>query len=129
MVRLLAGFGIFGCLYCLFTLLTGWGIPCIFHELTGLCCPGCGISRFFLCLLRLDLLGALSQNLAVAILLPLWLTVGLIEFLWNPPALNRGSRLNRILLTGSLILLLIFGLLRNLPAFSFLLPSPYDPIV
>ncbi|MBR6826107.1 MAG: DUF2752 domain-containing protein [Oscillospiraceae bacterium] len=123
LLRLLRGFLIFGGAYCLFTLLTGWGIPCIFHAVTGLCCPGCGISRFFLCLLRLDVSGALRQNLAVGVLLPLWLGVAAVEFFWNPKALEKGSILNRILLPGSIVFLLLFGILRNLPGFSFLLPT------
>lgn len=29
--------------------LTHWSIPCIVYQLTGLQCPGCGISRMLLC--------------------------------------------------------------------------------
>ena len=123
LVRLLIGFGIFGGLYSIFTLLTGWGIPCPVHLLTGWSCPGCGISRFFLALLRLDLPGALSQNPAVAVLLPLWLGVGAVEFWWNPKALEEPSRLLHGLELASVILLAVFGVLRNLPGFEFLLPS------
>ena len=123
LVRLLIGFGIFGGLYSIFTLLTGWGIPCPVHLLTGWSCPGCGISRFFLALLRLDVKGALSQNLAVAVLLPLWMGVGVVEFWWNPKALEEPSTLLRVLELASVILLAVFGVLRNLPGFEFLLPS------
>ena len=123
LVRLLIGFGIFGGLYSIFTLLTGWGIPCPVHLLTGWSCPGCGISRFFLALLRLDLPGALSQNPAVAVLLPLWLGVGAVEFWWNPKVLEEPSRLLHGLELASVILLAVFGVLRNLPGFESLLPS------
>lgn len=41
----------------------GIGIPCLFHFITGLQCPGCGNSRVALCLLHLDIAGALSYNL------------------------------------------------------------------
>ena len=123
LVRLLLGFGLFGGAYSVFTLLTGWGIPCPIHLLTGWSCPGCGISRFFLALLRLDLPGALSQNLAVAVLLPLWTVVGIVEFWWNPKVLEEPSTLLRCLELGSVVFLLVFGVLRNLPGFEFLLPS------
>ncbi len=41
----------------------GIGIPCLFHRLTGLSCPGCGNSRAALALMQLDLAGALGHNL------------------------------------------------------------------
>lgn len=113
----------FGGIYSIFVLLTGLGIPCIFYKLTGYCCPGCGVSRFFLCLLRLDFAGALSQNLAVGVLLPLWLGIGVIEFFFNPRALDRGSVLNKVLLGLSIVFAVAFGILRNLPRFAFLLPK------
>jgi hypothetical protein len=122
-VRLALGFGLFGGLYALFTTLTGIGIPCPLHLLTGLSCPGCGVSRFFLALLRGSVREAVSQNLGVAILLPLWLAVAFVEFWANPKALEEGSPLNRGLVWFSLILMVAFGILRNLPGFSFLLPS------
>ena len=40
----------------------GFGIPCLFHQITGLLCPGCGNSRAALALLRLDIGTALSCN-------------------------------------------------------------------
>ncbi len=61
---LLAGFGC--CLaVLLFALLArqGIGIPCLFHKITGLLCPGCGNSRAALALLRLDFAGALQYNM------------------------------------------------------------------
>lgn len=59
------GFG-----YMLFAQLTGWGIPCVFHMITGLQCPGCGISRMFMALARGDILMAARYNLLVLCLLP-----------------------------------------------------------
>ena len=49
-------------LYCI-AALWGWGLPCLFYQLTGLLCPGCGNSRAALALLRLDLSAAFSCNL------------------------------------------------------------------
>ncbi len=61
---LLAGVGC-GVLVLIFRLLAwqGIGIPCLFHQVTGLLCPGCGNSRAALALLRLDVAAALQYNL------------------------------------------------------------------
>lgn len=40
----------------------GHPVPCLFHKLTGLQCPGCGNTRAVLALLELDIVGALSYN-------------------------------------------------------------------
>ncbi len=38
-------------------------VPCLFHLITGLSCPGCGSTRAVLALLRLDIGEAFSYNL------------------------------------------------------------------
>lgn len=48
--------------YFLFWHLTGLGIPCVFHLLTGLLCPGCGITRAIFSLLQFDVSAAFSYN-------------------------------------------------------------------
>lgn len=40
----------------------GHPIPCLFHQITGLQCPGCGNTRAVLALLELDIMRALSYN-------------------------------------------------------------------
>lgn len=40
----------------------GFRIPCVFYELTGLQCPGCGNTRAVLAVLRLDLKAAFAYN-------------------------------------------------------------------
>ena len=74
-------------------------------------------------LLRLDFAGAAGENLAAALLAPLWLAGILIRALWNPAWFSKGSRAENILLWGSVAVLLLFGVLRNLPGLEFLLPS------
>ena len=71
------GAGLAAVLYVLFVRLTGFGLPCVLHELTGLSCPGCGLTRAAVALSRGAWREALSYN---AMLLPYvgyvgWLTV------------------------------------------------------
>ncbi len=40
----------------------GFGIPCIFHRITGFKCPGCGITGLFVALSRLDFRSAFNSN-------------------------------------------------------------------
>ncbi len=44
---------------------TGWSLPCPFHAVTGLECPGCGITRLFLALGHGDFRAAFAANPAL----------------------------------------------------------------
>ena len=46
------------------------GIPCLFYQITGLKCPGCGITRLIFSLIKLDFRQAFFYNPLVFILLP-----------------------------------------------------------
>ena len=49
-------------LYLIFVLLTGIGIPCLFYEITGFKCVGCGISRMLVSIVKLDFISAFECN-------------------------------------------------------------------
>lgn len=55
-------FIIIGILYAVLVSVLKFGIPCFFYEITGLRCPGCGITRSILALLKLNIYEALSYN-------------------------------------------------------------------
>lgn len=90
----------------------GLSIPCMFHELTDLYCPGCGITRMFFSLLKLDFYQAFRYNPLVFCYLILYI----IYKVFNIKLTNRFSY---VLLT----IAILFGILRNIPAFSFLKPT------
>lgn len=48
--------------YAFFCLKTGWGIPCLFHLLTGLDCGFCGLTRAAVSVLQGDLLTSFSYH-------------------------------------------------------------------
>lgn len=109
--------------YYILTRLTPFRIPCVFQKITGLACPGCGVTHFCMRLLQLDFSGAARENLALTVLLPVWMGALLIRVIWHPRWLQKNSRGEKILLWGSIAVLLVFGVVRNLPGMEFLLPS------
>lgn len=112
-----------GLAYYIVTQLTAFRIPCMFQTITGLACPGCGVSHFCIRLLHLDFAGAARENLALAVLLPIWCAALLLRIIWHPQWLAKDSRGEKLLLWGSVAVLLLFGVVRNLPGMEFLLPS------
>lgn len=51
-----------GLLYYLIISIAGVSVPCPFNLITGLKCPGCGVTRMLLAMLRLDFKSAFSFN-------------------------------------------------------------------
>ena len=110
--------------YALFVRLTGIGIPCPIYALTGLYCPGCGVSRFCLALLQLDLYAALRSNPALFFLLPVGIAVAVPSAVRYIRTGKQGpARWQTVLVWVMIAVLLVFGVLRNLPAFAFLAPQ------
>ena len=64
---LLLGLAAYCAVACL--LMRLFDVPCVFREFLGIPCPGCGMTRALLCLLRLDFVGA-AQNNAVIFFMP-----------------------------------------------------------
>lgn len=118
-----------GCLWLYFQDETvGTGIPCPIRLLTHLYCPGCGSGRAVIALLHGNLGVAFRQNPALIILLPFLIIYGVVrtvEFI-----LGRESRIDKWispkLLLGVLVLLFLYGILRNLPIAYFDLLRPYE---
>ncbi len=96
---------------------------CHFHQLTGLHCPGCGMTRSLYALLHGDFFVALRDN-ALFISGIFFIAARGIWFAWN----RRRGKTNPTFfplkwLWPLLALLLVFTVLRNLPAFAFLSPN------
>ncbi|HVU26723.1 MAG TPA: DUF2752 domain-containing protein [Verrucomicrobiae bacterium] len=95
---------------------------CTFHQLTGFYCPGCGATRATYQLLHGNLLNALHDN-ALYVLVLFMVALRGIWFLkrkmCNQPI---GFFIPPLALWIFLAAALIFAVLRNLPAFSFLAP-------
>lgn len=95
---------------------------CRFHQLTGLNCPGCGATRAFYALLHGHLQAAFKDNAFFVITLAG--VAGRAGWLaWkNWRGQSIGAFVPAKWLWPFLVAGLVFAVLRNLPAFSFLSP-------
>lgn len=101
-------------------------LPCLFHQLTGLYCIGCGATRAMSALLRGDLAAAFSYNAFLLIWLP-WLAWILLGWWLQAVAGHRvlpRLREPRWLLIVVFASALAFLVLRNLPLFPFTFLAP-----
>ncbi len=69
-VILLASFGGVAFIQLLLFEIVGRGIPCVFRMITGLLCPGCGMTHAFSAIFHGDLRGAMDYNLLSVTLVP-----------------------------------------------------------
>lgn len=98
---------------------------CPLFSLTGFACPGCGLTRGFHALFHGDLYTAVDFNALTPVfaVLFLFLVVSLFSIAVRGKGLVRMSA-SPAFLVGILVVLLAFGVLRNLPfyPFTFLFP-------
>ena len=104
-----------GLAYAVFVGLTGFSIPCPVHALTGLLCPGCGVTRMCMALLALDFPAAWSANPVLLLLLPILaalLARQAVQYVKSGrPSL---SQRESALVWGMVAVLLLWGVARNL---------------
>ena len=85
--------------------------------MTGLWCPGCGLTRGTYQLLHGHVGAAVSYNvftpLALAAIVVAWF--GWLRVSWGGPALQMPPRLGRWLALIALVLVIVYGVARNIP--------------
>ena len=112
-----------GIAYYIFVRLTGWSIPCLITLITGVLCPGCGVTRMFLALGELDFPKAFHNNALILCLMPFFILFGGRQWLRYVKKGDTGmDKLEKCMLLIASALTITFWVLRNLPAFSFLAP-------
>lgn len=113
-----------GLTYYAFVRLTGWGIPCVFYLASGKYCPGCGVTRMCVALLRLDFDAAFRANMLIMLLLLPGLFFGLRRAVIFVKTGETDMDLpEKIAVFVAFLLTVAFWILRNLPQFAFLEPQ------
>lgn len=111
-----------GLSYLLLVERSGRGLPCLFHELTGWHCPGCGLTRMFIALAHLDFARAFHCNAAAMLLIPALPAYFICKKLFGRG--DSSKRAGDVFYYLCLALLIAFGVARNLPSGQFLAPPP-----
>ena len=115
-----------GALYLYFHDPYQYPLPCIIKLLTGLYCPGCGAGRACFSILHGKFFDAFCYNPLLVILLPF--AGGYIAARGIDWAVTGGNhidgKISIKLLLAVLIIILVYGILRNTPIFPFSLLAP-----
>jgi hypothetical protein len=99
------------------------GVPCPLHLTTGFYCPGCGTGRLFWNLAQGQLVASYYANQLVFILLPVLVLIYLHHLYFMIRQRHLVSpKLQTVVYIILSVLLIAFGILRNIPGFETLQP-------
>jgi len=103
----------------------GFFPACPLYTLTGFACPGCGLTRGFHALFHGDILTALDYNAMIPLILAflgfLFLSMLLVAVRGRGFGIGKFSPM---LLWVTFVLLLVFGIVRNLPFYPLSILFP-----
>ncbi len=112
--RVAALFVCAGLLYAVIVKILGRGIPCVFHDITGLRCPGCGMTHAMTALLRLDFSAFIQANLFAPVIIIFFITAFVSTSLkYIKTGIYRLSAVNSFVEISFLVLFITWGIARN----------------
>ena len=106
-----------GLAYFILYSLTGLGIPCAFRTVTTLKCPSCGVTHMFSDMLHGDFAAAFKDNVFLFCTWPV-ITGLLIYADYRTAAHKKLPKWCNIIMIAFIVLLIIWGIIRNLPVFG-----------
>jgi hypothetical protein len=96
-------------------------IFCPIKKLTGFFCPGCGLTRMLYSLITLNFYQAFRYNPLLFIMFPFALAL-YINYLKNPKT-SWYKKIPNYVWYIIIVVLIVYGIMRNIPMFSFLAPT------
>lgn len=107
-----------GLLYGLFCMSTGVAIPCFFRKITGFSCPGCGVSRMCINLMRGNVSEAIRCNPALFFcMFPMLVVFSEVLYRYIKNGDTKLRTWENVVLYGIIAVLLVHGVIRNVIAF------------
>lgn len=104
-----------GLVYGIFVKYTGLAIPCFFRRMTGLKCPGCGITGMCVALMQFDFKEAFRCHPMLFVLLtPLGIVFARSAATYVQEGTWRTKRWQDVILYICIALLVGFGVVRNI---------------
>lgn len=104
-------------LYYIITQILGCGIPCVFHLVTGFQCPGCGLSRMLIALVKLRFIDAFRMNRCLFCLLPVFavlIVYWTMKYLTGRKSSVKAVRVETVLYSVLIVILIAWGIVRNI---------------
>ena len=101
--------------------------PCLFYELTGLYCVGCGAGRAFISLLHGKIYAAFRFQPLMMLMLPIiayYCLKQYIAFVFGRDILPFPTIRSRFVGIFVLVVIVAYWILRNIPVFPFNLLAP-----
>ena len=99
-------------------------IPCLVHEITGLYCPGCGVTRMIINILNGNFYQAFRYNPLLFISIPFFILYFLDLIISKVKNKKMVTELFEPHIWYILIgIFIIYGILRNIPYFDYLKPT------
>lgn len=105
----------------------GFFPSCALFSLTGFACPGCGLTRGFHALFHGDILTALDYNAMIPVIVIFFGYIFLSMLLVAVRGRGIGLGVNKFSMSMIWVIfsmLLVFGVLRNIPAYPFTILFP-----
>ena len=95
---------------------TEYAPKCVFHAVTGLSCPGCGMQRFLHAFMHGNFLEAIRYNYMLIVLIPYLLLFGIERFILIGERQKRWNSIieGRVISTIMIILAPSWFIIRNI---------------
>ena len=101
---------------------TGQGVPCLIYKYTGFYCPSCGVTRMLYTLIHdHDIVKAFHYNALLAVTLPFAAVLYIPQLVVFVRTGGLSPWLGPVAEVWG-VLMILFCILRNIPAFEFLAP-------
>ena len=109
-----------GLLYFVITSILGYGIPCPIRLITGLQCPGCGVSRMLSSIIKLNFTDAFDYHPVLFTSLP-FLAIIFSDILWQYIYYGKYQlrKWENVIMIAIIVCLVAFCIIRNVIIFRY----------